>query len=179
MYGRSLVAIAGLSLSCVSACASNLSFDDGYAETVAGPLVIKKDTKQPDRVLVGNELLLRGDIRHSAWFIGSAYPRHGQATLILLGFDTGDNSCRYLYRILQLERSKQPVVSSDFGNCEAFVDLDLPDRDREKKVKSRFHNGDWQLGFPSARAGEAAIWYRFHDGKIFEGQKEVKGPSLP
>jgi hypothetical protein len=178
-FPRHLIVFA-VSLLCVAAAfGAELSFGDGQANTVAGKLIIKKDLKQPDRVLLGDELVLRGDFRHSAWFVSSAYPRTGAARLVLLGFDSGDNSCRYLYRVLELRSKGQWTISSDFGDCEEFKDLNLPSNIREHSVKSRIVDGEWQLGFPSAHEDGSTTWYRYSNGKIFRGDLEVKGPDEP
>jgi len=176
---RYVIVFAANLLCGVPAFGGELSFGDGQADTIAGKLIIKKDLQQSDRVLIGDELVLRGDLQHSAWFVSSAYPRTGAARLVLLGFDSGDNSCRYLYRILELRSKGQWMITSDFGDCEEFKDLNLPARTRERTVKSKIVNGEWRLGFPSAHEGGSTTWYRYSNGKIFNGAREVKAPDEP
>ena len=171
--------LLGAMCCCAPLLAAELSFSDGAAHTVAGELAIRKAVKQPDQVQLDGAPVITGDFQHSAWFVASAYPRTGAARYVLLGYDTGDNACRYLYRVLELDPARHWAMSVDFGNCEPFKDLDLPAQARERNVKSRLVGDAWTLGFAAGPSDPRTEWYSYRHGKIFRGASEVHGPDTP
>src|SRR5262245_54654305 len=98
----------------------NSSFGFNWANLTIGHLSIQGTTMERDRILLNEQLLLAGDENHVSWFIVSAYPAQGLATHVLFGFDTGDNSCRYFHKVLEIGASGKLGWSSEFGNCETL-----------------------------------------------------------
>lgn len=167
-----LLTVLLLSYNVVHSEKFELSFDDFNATTVAGSLTIKKKVDVQDHVFLGEKMILQGDQGHYSWFVASAYPRYGQAKLILLGFDTGVNSCQFLYRVLEIRPNGGYLMSNDFGNCNEFEDPAFSIDQNTKRETARMGRDGWMISLPTTE-GRKSVWYVYRHGKIYRDNKIV------
>jgi hypothetical protein len=153
-----------------------ISFDDFNARTIAGVLEIKKKIREPDRVYLAGNVILQTDADHYSWFVASAFPRQGDARLVLLGFDTGVNACQYLYRVLEIHTNGKYSMSKDFGNCQPFEDPEFSTAPSAVKDSVRYSDKKWMLAF-SRDDRNGITWYSYKNGKVYIGNKIAPEPD--
>jgi hypothetical protein len=164
-----------LLLCCLALCANSLSaapapdrsFGFNYATTSRGELSITRTVETDSEVQLNGKRILHGDTRHVLWFVADARPSVGVATLVLLGFDTGDNSCRFLYRVLDTSPAGAFTLSPEFGDCSEY---DLKANALEPATGSSPE--EWVL--PGFRKKNSVARFVYKRRKIFRDGRQVQ-----
>lgn len=155
----------------ISSFAEERNFGFIFANTVAGELSIVKSVDDDDEIFLVGRRILKGDAKHVLWFVADARPAAGSASIVLLGFDTGDNSCRFMYRIIDFSSSKMGRLTPEFGDCSEYsYKSSLKAGAPGKSIPAA-----WVLSGFSGGDAESGAQFVYRDGKIFRGGRQITG----
>lgn len=160
-----------LLLTPISSFAEERSFGFNFANTVAGELSIVKSVGDDDEIFLMGRRILNGDAKHVLWFVADARPAVGSASIVLLGFDSGDNSCRFMYRIIDFSNSTMGRLTPEFGDCSEYsYKSSLKAGAPGKSIPAA-----WVLSGFSGGDAESGAQFVYRDGKIFRGGRQITG----
>jgi hypothetical protein len=153
------------------------SFGFNWVNTTVGHLSIPIERPHRVAVTLAGKVLLTDDDDHYSWYVVAAFPATGQARLVLLGSDSGNNWCPASHRVLEIKPDGKLILTSDFGDCAKHDAINMTSEAKIVALNNpKFVNGEWRIGldrFAEDTKQVSRVWYIYKDGKVTLNDRTV------